>query len=302
MVNPVRTPEETLSPVQAASVAVMAGLAPPQQTVMARRVPATGPAPTDAQANPGVAIDIRDVSHSFNLNNQVLPVIDHVSLRIEAGEMVALLGPSGCGKSTLLRLAAGLEPPSQGQILADGAPITRPDPSRVVMFQDPTLYPWRTVKANVSLGLEARGLLRTHIHRVDQALALVGLDQFANAYPHQLSGGMAQRVSLARALINDPRLLLLDEPLGKLDSMTRVTMQHELVSQWRRNGFTSLLVTHDVEEAIFMSNRVIVLSPRPASIVEDVTVDLPFPRHRGDRRVASLRRRILGLLGLDADW
>jgi NitT/TauT family transport system ATP-binding protein len=250
----------------------------------------------------GAAIDINDVSHRFDLDGKALPVIDRVSLRIEPGEMVALLGPSGCGKSTLLRLVAGLEPPSVGQVLADAAPITGPDPSRVVMFQDPTLYPWRTVKANVSLGLEARGLLRRHGHRVDEALALVGLSQFATAYPHQLSGGMAQRVSLARALVNDPRLLLLDEPLGKLDSMTRVAMQQELVALWRRSGFTSLLVTHDVEEAIFMSNRVIVLSPRPAAVLADIPVDLPYPRHRGDPRIADLRRRILGLLGLDADW
>jgi NitT/TauT family transport system ATP-binding protein len=170
------------------------------------------------------------------------------------------------------------------------------------MFQDPTLYPWRTVKANVSLGLEARGLLRRQGHRVDEALQLVGLSQFATAYPHQLSGGMAQRVSLARALVNDPRLLLLDEPLGKLDSMTRMTMQQELVSLWQRTGFSSLLVTHDVEEALFMSNRVIVLSDRPATMKADIAIDLPFPRHRGDPRLAELRREILGLLGLDADW
>jgi NitT/TauT family transport system ATP-binding protein len=188
-----------------------------------------------------------------------------------------------------------------GSVRADGEEIIRPDPSRVVMFQDPTLYPWRTVRANVSLGLEARGLLRSQGHRVEQALQLVGLTHFATAYPHQLSGGMAQRVSLARALVNDPKLLL-DEPLGKLDSMTRITMQQELVSLWQRTGFSALLVTHDVEEALFMSNRVIVLSDRPAAIKADIDIDLPFPRHRGDPRLADLRRQILGLLGLDADW
>ncbi|WP_158930235.1 ABC transporter ATP-binding protein [Acidisphaera sp. S103] len=250
----------------------------------------------------GADIDVREVSHRFDLDRKTLPVLNRVSLRIKPGELVSLLGPSGCGKSTLLRLVAGLETPTVGSILADGVQITQPDPSRVVMFQDPTLYPWRTVKANVSLGLEARGLLRRQVHRVDEALRLVGLTQFATAYPHQLSGGMAQRVSLARALVNDPRLLLLDEPLGKLDSMTRMTMQQELVSLWRRTGFTSLLVTHDVEEALFMSNRVIVLSDRPASIIADLIIDLPFPRHRGDPRLAELRREILGLLGLDADW
>jgi NitT/TauT family transport system ATP-binding protein len=170
------------------------------------------------------------------------------------------------------------------------------------MFQDPTLYPWRTVRANVSLGLEARGLLRSQSGRVEEALRLVGLTKFATAYPHQLSGGMAQRVSLARALVNDPTLLLLDEPLGKLDSMTRITMQGELVSLWQRTGFSALLVTHDVEEALFMANRVIVLSDRPAAIKADIAVDLPYPRHRGDPRLAELRREVLGLLGLDANW
>ncbi|MDR3535720.1 MAG: ABC transporter ATP-binding protein [Acetobacteraceae bacterium] len=250
----------------------------------------------------GAALDVLDVSHAFDLDGKQLPVLNHITLRAEPGEFVALLGPSGCGKSTLLRLVAGLEPPSIGTLLVDGERIAGPHPSRVVMFQDPTLYPWRTVRANVSLGLEARGLLRTQGARVDQALQLVGLSHFATAYPHQLSGGMAQRVSLARALVNDPRLLLLDEPLGKLDSMTRITMQGELVALWQRTGFSALLVTHDVEEALFMANRVIVLSDRPAAIKADVAVDLPYPRHRGHPRMGELRREILGLLGLDADW
>jgi NitT/TauT family transport system ATP-binding protein len=256
----------------------------------------------EAPAPVGAALDVLDVSHRFDLHGTFLPVLSRISLRIEPGELVSLLGPSGCGKSTLLRMVAGLEAPTVGSLLADEEPITGPDPSRVVMFQDPTLYPWRTVRANVSLGLEVRGLLRSQGHRADQALELVGLAQFADAYPHQLSGGMAQRVSLARALVNDPKLLLLDEPLGKLDSMTRITMQQELVSLWQRTGFTALLVTHDVEEALFMSNRVIVLSGRPAAIKADIQVDLPFPRHRGDPHLADLRRQILGLLGLDADW
>jgi NitT/TauT family transport system ATP-binding protein len=256
----------------------------------------------EQQPTAGASVDVVDVSHRFDFDGKALPVLNRVSLRIAPNELVSLLGPSGCGKSTLLRLVAGLETPTVGTISADGDRITGPHPSRVVMFQDPTLYPWRTVKANVSLGLEARGLLRRQAHRVDEALQLVGLTQFATAYPHQLSGGMAQRVSLARALVNDPKLLLLDEPLGKLDSMTRMTMQQELVALWQRSGFTGLLVTHDVEEAAFMSNRVIVLSDRPATIKADIRIDLPFPRHRGDPRLAELRRQILGVLGLDTDW
>ncbi|RQV12070.1 ABC transporter ATP-binding protein [Burkholderia cenocepacia] len=250
----------------------------------------------------GARIDIRRVSHAFDGPGGALPVLDDVSLSVAAGEFVALLGPSGCGKSTLLRLVAGLDAARQGTIAQDGVPIERPDPSRIVVFQDPTLYPWRRVRGNVALGLEARGVARTAQHRVDDALARVGLQDFANVFPHQLSGGMAQRVALARALVNDPRLLILDEPLGKLDSLTRLTMQAELTALWQRDGFSALLVTHDVEEALFLAQRVIVFGPRPATIVAELRVDLPYPRHRGDPRLAELRHDALRHLGLDASW
>jgi NitT/TauT family transport system ATP-binding protein len=250
----------------------------------------------------GAAIDVRDVSHRFDFDGKSLPVLNRVSLRIEPGELVSLLGPSGCGKSTLLRLVAGLEAPRSGVLREDGDPVTGPFPSRVVVFQDPTLFPWRTVWNNVALGLEAQGVLKSQRSRVDAAIDLVGLSQFRNAYPHQLSGGMAQRVALARALVNDPKILILDEPLGRLDSLTRITMQAELVALWQRKGFTTLLVTHDVEEALFLANRVIVFSDRPARIKADIAVGRPYPRHRGDPKLAVLRRNILGLLGLDATW
>ncbi|MFL9498627.1 ABC transporter ATP-binding protein [Rhodopseudomonas palustris] len=250
----------------------------------------------------GAALDVVDVSHHFDIDGNELPVLDHVTLSAKPGEFVALLGPSGCGKSTLLRLVAGLEPPRAGRLLEDGRIITGPHPSRVVVFQDPTLFPWRTVWKNVALGLEAQGILKSERHRVDAALALVGLSGFANAYPHQLSGGMAQRVSLARALVNDPDILVLDEPLGKLDSLTRLSMQTEIVSLWQRQGFTTLLVTHDVEEALFLAQRVVVFSERPAKLKADIAVEAPYPRHRGDPYLADLRRQILGLLGLDATW
>ncbi|WP_431228371.1 ABC transporter ATP-binding protein [Burkholderia contaminans] len=250
----------------------------------------------------GARIDIRRVSHAFDGPGGALPVLDDVTLSVAAGEFVALLGPSGCGKSTLLRLVAGLDAARQGTIAQDGVPIERPDPSRIVVFQDPTLYPWRRVRANVALGLEARGVARASQHRVDDALARVGLQEFSNVFPHQLSGGMAQRVALARALVNDPRLLILDEPLGKLDSLTRLTMQAELTALWQRDGFSALLVTHDVEEALFLAQRVIVFGPRPARIVAELHVDLPYPRHRGDARLAELRHEALRHLGLDASW
>ena len=242
-------------------------------------------------------LDIDQVSHGFQLHGAPLPVLDQVDLSIASGEFVALLGPSGCGKSTLLRLLAGLDRPGAGRLLADGRPIDRPDPSRILVFQAPTLYPWRTVRQNVAVGLEARGLLPARRDRVNQALTLVGLTAFGEALPHQLSGGMAQRAALARALVNDPALLLLDEPLGQLDSLTRITMQGELVRLWQRARFTAVMVTHDVEEALLMANRVVVFSERPARVKAIVTVDRPYPRHRDDPALQALRREILDLMG-----
>jgi NitT/TauT family transport system ATP-binding protein len=250
----------------------------------------------------GVSLAVRNIDHGFPLHGDYLPVLEDVSFQVEPGEFVALLGPSGCGKSTLLRLVAGLDRPRRGSLTVDDVEVTGPDPSRVVVFQDPTLYPWRTVWRNASLGLEARGLLKEQRSRVDEALALVGLDKFAKAFPHQLSGGMAQRASLARALVNDPTLLILDEPLGKLDSLTRLAMQGELTRLWQRRGFTVLMVTHDVEEALLLSNRVIVFSDRPARLSADLAVDLPYPRHRDHPELLRLRREALGLLGMGGDW
>jgi len=258
--------------------------------------------PPVVQAAAGARLDVRGVDHGFALHGDYLPVLEEVTFGVEPGEFVALLGPSGCGKSTLLRLVAGLDRPRSGRLIVDGVDVTGPDPSRVVVFQDPTLYPWRTVWRNASLGLEARGLLKEQRHRVDEALDLVGLGTFAGAFPHQLSGGMAQRASLARALVNDPRLLILDEPLGKLDSLTRLAMQGELNRLWQTRGFTVLMVTHDVEEALLLSNRVIVFSDRPARLRADLAVDLPFPRHRDHPELLRLRREALHLLGLDQSW
>lgn len=261
--------------------------------------PAHRPEP---HAAAGAHIGIQGVSHQFDLAGGPLPVLDHIDLDVKPGEFVALLGPSGCGKSTLLRLVAGLEPATTGRITHDGEPITRPDPSRIVVFQDPTLYPWRTVWDNVALGLQARGVLKAQRHRVDEALARVGLTTYAKMLPHQLSGGMAQRAALARALVNDPALLVMDEPLGKLDSLTRLTMQSELVALWQRAQFSALLVTHDVEEALFMAQRVIVLSERPARILAELHNPLPYPRQRGNAQLGELRHEALRLLGLDATW
>jgi ABC-type nitrate/sulfonate/bicarbonate transport system ATPase subunit len=250
-------------------------------------MPQAALAPAGAAVRRSLSIQVRDVSHHFDLAGERLPVLEAIDLDVAPGEFVALLGPSGCGKSTLLRLIAGLETPSRG-----------PDPSRILVFQDPTLFPWATVWNNVATGLEARGVLAQNRRRVDDAINLVDLAAFRNAYPHQLSGGMAQRASLARALVNDPALLLLDEPLGKLDSLTRLTLQDELVSLWRRVGFTAVLVTHDVEEALLLAGRVIVFSDRPARVKAQFSFAKPYPRHRDDPDVVGLRREILATLGL----
>jgi ABC-type nitrate/sulfonate/bicarbonate transport system ATPase subunit len=246
-----------------------------------------------------VAIDIRNLSHEFDLQGSRLEVLQSIDLSVAAGEFVALLGPSGCGKSTLLRLVSGLDQPTAGSIVADGAVVDRPDPSRILVFQDPTLFPWTSVWRNVATGLDARGVLDGRESRVDDALRLVRLTAFARAYPHQLSGGMAQRAALARALVNDPALLLLDEPLGQLDSLTRLTLQTELLALWRDKGFTAILVSHDVEEALLLASRVIVLSERPAHIQAEFNVYLPYPRHRDNPELVALRRQILGTLGLE---
>lgn len=251
-----------------------------------------------APAAKGAQIALTRISHHFDTPRGPLPVLEDVSLTLQPGEFVALLGPSGCGKSSLLRLVAGLETPAQGVATQDGQVITRPDPSRIVVFQDPTLFPWRTVHDNVALGLQARKVPQAQFARVEQALSLVGLTDFADSFPHQLSGGMAQRAALARALVNDPQLLILDEPLGKLDSLTRLSMQSELLKLWQQAGFSVLLVTHDVEEALFLANRVIVFSQRPARTVAELQVDLPYPRHRGQAQFVQLRQQALAHLGL----
>ncbi len=253
--------------------------------------------PRDATPLP---LELRAVRHGYTLADRDLSVLDEISLRVKPREFVVLLGPSGCGKSTLLRLAAGLELPRFGTVLAAGDPVRGPGPDRVVMFQDPTLFPWRSVRRNVSLGHDIRG--RPIAHAVDAMLDLVGLTPFAKAWPHQLSGGMAQRAALARALVNEPSLLILDEPFGKLDSLTRMTMQNELLQLWQRRQFTALMITHDVEEAVLLGTRIVVLSDAPARIRSDIAVELPYPRHRDDTRLIALRRDILSELGHREDW
>jgi ABC-type nitrate/sulfonate/bicarbonate transport system ATPase subunit len=245
------------------------------------------------------SLRVREVTKSFPLPDDPASrrlALDNISLSLAAGELVSLVGPSGCGKSTLLRLIAGLDLPDSGELLVGSEPITAPSAERGLVFQDPNLFPWLTVRRNIQAGLVARGVLHQNRNEVDEFMRLVGLEAFANAYPHHLSGGMAQRVALARALINHPRVLLLDEPLGALDAFTRMRMQDEVLRLWQARGTTMLLVTHDIDEAIYMSDRIIIMTQRPGRIERTISIELDRPRDRSSSDFLRLRGEILELL------
>lgn len=253
---------------------------------------APGPALDEASA-----VVARDVRKSFRAaDGSVVVALDRLSLSVAPGEMVSLIGPSGCGKSTLLRLVAGLDRPTAGELRVGAEPIEGPSAARGLMFQDPNLFPWLTVRGNVRAGLVARGVLRRHAHEVEEFIRLVGLEAFAGVYPHQLSGGMAQRAALARALVNHPRVLLLDEPLGALDQFTRMRMQDEVLRVWEARGTTMVLVTHDIDEAIYMSDRIAILTPRPGRVEQVIDVNLDRPRQRNSPAFLELRAAILEML------
>ncbi len=211
---------------------------------------------------------------------QPVRALTPVSLSIADNDFITILGPSGCGKSTLLRIVAGLDRPTEGRVLLDGAPVDGPGADRGVVFQSYTLFPWLTIEENVAFGLRERRVAK--VERLATArdwCARVGLQNFENHYPKQLSGGMQQRTAIARVLANNPKIMLLDEPFGALDNQTRGLMQEMLLGIWEREKKTVLFVTHDIEEAIFLANRVVVMSARPGRIKADVKVDLPHPRH-----------------------
>lgn len=236
------------------------------------------------------------VKRFFRQDGEEMVALNGVDLNIEAGEFVSLIGPSGCGKSTLLRLIAGLNLPDEGQLYIDDEAITKPSYERGLVFQDPMLFPWLNIHDNVAFGLKARSIYKQNKKEVDQFIDLVGLSTFGKSYPHQLSGGMAQRASLARALVNHPKVLLLDEPLGALDAFTRMAMQDELIRIWKERGTTMIMVTHDVDEAIYLSDRVIVMTPRPAKIENCIAVKLFRPRARNNPEFLALRSKILEIL------
>ncbi|MDF2980949.1 MAG: transporter ATP-binding protein [Devosia sp.] len=220
--------------------------------------------------------------------------LDKIDLTIEAGEFVVLLGPSGCGKSTLLEILAGLQLPTAGEARFHDQPITGPGGRGLgVVFQDASLMPWRTIAANVGLGLEIRGESKESSQRtIDRHLEQVGLTGFGNKYPHQISGGMKQRAGIARALVNDPEVLLMDEPFGAVDYITRIKLQEDLISIWQQHNKTIVFVTHDVGEAVFLADRIVLLSPRPGRIAETFALDLPRPRRRGDIELLKQEARV----------
>lgn len=216
-----------------------------------------------------------------------------IDLDIREGEFISLIGPSGCGKTTLLRLIAGLDKPQAGELTIDGSKIKGVGPERGYVFQQGSLFPWLDIEKNISYGLRARGVLKTKKEKVGEYISMVGLDGFEKSYPHQISGGMAQRVAIARALINEPKALLLDEPMGALDSFTRSDLQDKLLELWKKEGTTMILVTHDIDEAIYLSDRIVIMTPRPGKISKIIDVNLPRPRHRGGVEFLEMRRQIL---------
>jgi NitT/TauT family transport system ATP-binding protein len=246
---------------------------------------------------------VRGVSKDFEKSDgKLFPALQEINLDIRAGELVSIIGPSGCGKTTLLNLIAGFIKPTSGSVLKEGVEIAGPGPDRTMMFQDYALFPWLTIAGNIAFGLGAQKLSKAERDdRVRHFISLVGLDGFANAYPSQLSGGMRQRVSIARALVPDPDVVLMDEPFAALDSLTRDKLQEELLAIWSRSRKTFLLITHNVEEAIFLSDRVVVMESRPGRIRSIVDVAIPRPRSAEirvrDALFLELKREILGLLG-----
>lgn len=242
--------------------------------------------------HPGT-LNIRGVTKRFAVGNGEIEALAPVDLSIPKGEFVCLIGASGCGKSTLLRVIAGFEEPTTGGVSIDGRLITGPGSDRGMVFQDYALFPWMTVRDNVSFGPRQRHLPREEIARMaDEFVRMVGLERFADRYPNQLSGGMKQRVAIARVLANNADILLMDEPFGALDALTREQLQHELLQIWKRTGVTTIFVTHSVEEAVLLADRVLVMSAGPGRIDSDFQIDLVRPRDVSSPEFNALRRDI----------
>ncbi len=254
-----------------------------------------GAAPATSPRQPKVVFE--HVSKQFVRRDEALHVLDDVSLVVEEGELVCLLGPSGCGKSTLLNIVGGFELPDAGHVTIDGVEVTGPDPRRVFVFQEYGIFPWASVWDNIALGL--RRLPKDEQHDIVQGtIDLVGLTGFERSYPMELSGGMKQRVEVARALAVSPDVIYMDEPFGALDSLTRLTMRSELIRIWEQSRKTILFVTHDVDESIQLADRIVVLSPRPGRIADIISVDMPHPRELTSPEYARVKNRLYELLGV----
>ncbi|MFD7310763.1 ABC transporter ATP-binding protein [Promicromonospora sp. NPDC059942] len=241
-------------------------------------------------------ISVRETRKTFALQDEEFVALDGVDLDVADNEFVTVVGPSGCGKSTLMNIVAGLEAPTSGRVLVDGADVTGPGPERGVIFQQYALFPWLTVRKNVEFGLKVAGLpAAERRERAEHYVRLVGLEQFADALPKTLSGGMKQRCAIARAYAVNPSILLMDEPFGALDALTRVRLQEQLLDTWSTEKRTVLFITHDVDEAVFLAGRVVVMAARPGRIHEVIDVDLPYPRTEEVRlspQFAELRNRV----------
>lgn len=255
-------------------------------------------ASVDEKQGHGRVLEFDKVTKSFAKtdSNEITHALAEVNLTIQPGELVSIVGTSGCGKSTILRLIAGLIRPTTGEIRLGGKPIVGAGPDRGMVFQKATLFPWLTVEKNVSFSLRMQKKQDKEL--VEHMLKMVGLEDFRKDYPHQLSGGMAQRVALVRSLINHPDILLLDEPLGALDAFTRMNMQDEILNIWREQKQTVVMVTHDVEEAIYMGTRVLVMEPRPGRVKADIPIELAEPKQRDSEEFQAYRNRILKMLDL----
>ena len=245
-----------------------------------------------------VTLQLNHVSKSFAKVEKegITNALGNIDLTMHDGEFISLVGTSGCGKSTILRLIAGLIPPTMGTLMVNGEEITGPDPSRGMVFQKPTLFPWLTVEKNISFSLRMQNKFKGNEEEVERMLKVIGLEEFRDDYPGQLSGGMAQRVALVRTLINHPKILLLDEPLGALDAFTRMNMQDEILDIWKKRKQLVVMVTHDVDEAIYMGTRDIAMEANPGQIKADIPIELPYPRDRSSAEFVGYRNQILGLL------
>jgi ABC-type taurine transport system ATPase subunit len=233
---------------------------------------------------------LSDLVMDFGTGEARIRALDHVSLTFGEGDFVCIVGPSGCGKTTMMQTLAGFLHPTGGEVLMAGKPITGPGPERAVVFQQPGLYPWMTVRANASFGPRMRGVPRAETEQtVEYYLRTTGLWEFRDRYPYELSGGMQQRLAIARALANHPKILLMDEPFGALDALTREKMQEELHAVWHRTGMTVMFITHSVEEAVYLGTEVVVMSPRPGRIMERLPA--PFARRAGDRDIRAIKAR-----------